>query len=241
MPHASSPRARLVHIALVVVALLPLRPLAAQSTLQQQLDVARLEARRDSFVVMLRGAPRGWQVLSAAPDSGGWMVGDAISIEGMVSQASRVRLDGTLHERSLRQEGTMAGKPMRIALDRKGARVTGTALTPSHPAGELAIDVAHTDGLFDDNAITPLLGAVRWREGLVLGVPVLASGKGTISNATLTVQGRETVTVPAGQFDAWRVEFSLDGGRMVAWVSAAAPYRVVRMQLGPAFEVQLVH
>lgn len=246
MPPAILSARTIRHLATAPLCLLLAAPLVAQSTQPAhvaqplRLDANRLVARRDSFAVVMRGATRGWQVLSAMPEDGGWTVSDAIAIEGMVSQASRVHLDAALGELSLRQEGTMGGKPMRITLDRRGARVTGTALTPTHPAGELAIDVEHVAGLLDDNALTPLLAAVPWSDGLVATVPVLSSGKGTISQATLTTLAREQVTVPAGQFDAWKVQVALAGATIVAHVTAGAPYRVVRMQLGPAFEVQLV-
>lgn len=208
--------------------------------LRDHLDASRLEARRDSFVVVMQGAPRGWQVLSVARNGAGWSLGDAVTIDGMVSQSSTIRLDARLDEMSLRQEGVMMGKPMRIALDVSGGRVTGTALTPSNPGGELAIDVPHADGLLDDNAVTSLLAVVRWRDTLDIAFPVLASGKGTVSQFTVRTLGKETVTVPAGQFDTWRVEVRMERSRMIANVTSAAPYRIVRLSNGPAFEMQLV-
>ncbi|HYW30969.1 MAG TPA: hypothetical protein VE869_05625 [Gemmatimonas sp.] len=209
------------------------------SPLRDHLDGSRLAARRDSFVVVIQGAPRGWQVLSVAREGDGWTLGDAVAIDGMVSQASTMRFDARLDELSLRQEGVMMGKPMRITLDAAGGRVKGTALTPSNPAGELAIDVPHTDGLVDDNAVASLLAIVHWREGLQIAFPVLASGTGTVSQFTLRTLGKETVSVPAGQFDTWQVELRMNRARMVANITTAAPYRVVRMSSGPAFEMQL--
>lgn len=213
---------------------------SAPSPLREHLDPSRLQARRDSFVVVLQGAPRGWQILSVAREGAGWTLGDAVTIEGMVSQASTVRLDAQLNETSLRQSGLMMGKPMRIALDVGNGRVTGTALTPTNPSGELAIDVPHTDGLLDDNAVASLLSAVRWRDGFEIAFPVLASGKGTVSPFTLRAVGKETISVPAGQFETWRVELQMNNTRMIANVTTTAPYRTVRMSNGPAFEMQLV-
>lgn len=217
--------------------------LEAQPTpqpLRDHVDAARLQARRDSFVVIMRGTPRGWQVISTARDGAGWMLGDALSIEGMVSQSSVIRLDANLDETSLRQEGTMMGKPMRIALDARGTRVTGEALTPSNPSGILNIDAARAPGLVDDNAVTPLLAFVRWRDGFAASFPVLLSGKGTADEFSTRVLGAEQVTVPAGQFDTWRVELRMSQSRMIANITTAAPYRIVRMSNGPMFEMQLV-
>ena len=134
----------------------------------------------------------------------------------------------------------MMGKPMRITLDVSGLRVTGVALTPINPSGELAIDAARTPGLIDDNAVTPLLAFVRWRDGFAASFPVLLSGKGTVTDFSVRTLGLEHVTIPAGQFDTWRVELQMGQARMVANVTTAAPYRIVRMSNGPAFEMQLI-
>lgn len=213
---------------------------AVRSVLHEHLDHTRLSVRRDSFVVLVQGAPRGWQVLAAEREGADWLLVDAVTIEGMVSQSSTVRVDAQLNELSLRQQGTMMGKPMRIALDVTDDRVRGTALTPTNPDGELTIDVPHQPGLLDDNAVTSLLPAVRWQDGLQVTFPVLASGKGTISPFILRALGRETVSVPAGQFETWRVELQMDRARVIANVTTEAPYRVVRISNGPAFEMQLV-
>ena len=213
---------------------------SAPTPLRDHLDPCRLQVRRDSFIVVIRGAPRGWQVLSTARDGAGWLLGDTLSIAGMVSQSSVIRFDSGLDETSLRQEGTMMGKPMRITLDVSGLRVTGVALTPINPSGELAIDAARTPGLIDDNAVTPLLAFVRWRDGFAASFPVLLSGKGTVTDFSVRTLGLEQVTIPAGQFDTWRVELQMGQARMVANVTTAAPYRIVRMSNGPAFEMQLI-
>lgn len=215
--------------------------LTAQATpLREFLDLTRFRAASDSFVVLLRGEAKGWQKLSSTADGASWTVGDALAITGMGTQSSSIRLDARLEQQALRQEGMMMGKPMKITLDWHDGRITGRALTPSHPAGELAIDVAQVPGLVDDNAVTPLLAYVRWREGLDFTFPVIASGKGTLSAFAVKVLDSERVTVPAGEFDTWRIQLTMDRSRMIANVTKSAPYRVVRMSNGPMFEVQLV-
>ena len=61
---------------------------------------------------------------------------------GMVTHSSRIRLDARLEQQALRQKGVRIGKPMKILLDWRDGRITGRALTSTHPTGELAIDVA---------------------------------------------------------------------------------------------------
>ncbi|MFW5927337.1 MAG: DUF3108 domain-containing protein, partial [Wenzhouxiangella sp.] len=49
----------------------------------------------------------------------------------------------------------------------------------------------------------------------------------------LDVDGRETVNVPAGEFEAWRIDLSAlddEGGDLTLWVSADAPRKVLRAE-----------
>lgn len=229
------------HFPTLVMAVVLAAPLQAQSTLREAIDKSRLRAGTDSFVVMLQGKAKGWQRLTMARDGKGWQVGDAITIDSMVTQGSVVRFDADLHERSLRQEGVMMGRPMKISLDWQDGRVKGTAMTPSSgPTGSTTIDTVTLAGTIDDNAVAPLLAVVRWRDSLEFSFPVLSSGKGTVSQQQLKVVGSEQTTVPAGVFDTWKIELRAERSLMVANVTKVAPYRVVRMRNGPAFEMQLL-
>jgi hypothetical protein len=214
--------------------------LPAQTRLAEVLDPARLSPARDSFVVMLQGQPRGWQRLVRTPQGTGWQLEDAISVTDMVTQGSVMRFDRRLAQLSLRQEGVMSGKPMQIALDYANGRVKGTANTPSNPSGAIAIDTAVAAGMVDDNAVLPLLVAVRWRDSLAVAVPMLTSGKGTIETTQLRVMGTDRTTVPAGTFDTWQVEMTMGRSRSQVFITRDAPYRIVRVRLGPQFEMQLL-
>jgi hypothetical protein len=216
------------------------QPAPTETTLREQIDASRLRIGRDSFVVMLRGAASGWQRLIGARDGSVWIGGDAIDMPGIVQQQSVFRMDAALHELSIRQEGTMQDKPMKISLDFAAGRVKGSALTPSGGVTTLAIDTTVTVGTIDDNAVMPLLPAVRWRDSLALSFPVIASGKGTTSAWTLRVLGADTTTVPAGHFSTWRFEMRAGRSRTEVHVTRSAPYRVVRIRNGPVFEMLLL-
>lgn len=231
-----------LYFALTACAVVGASSLSAQATtMREHLDPARLRSARDSFVVMLQGKPRGWQRLTVERTAAGWQVGDAITIDSMVSQASVITLSSSLDEQSLRQEGVMRGRNMKISLDFTDGRVRGSAMTPaSGPTGATAIDTSVAAGTIDDNAVTPLLAAVRYRDSLDITFPVLSSGKGTISQHRLRVVGSESVTVPAGQFDTWRVEMRAERSVVFANVTRSAPYRIVKLSNGPAFEMLLL-
>jgi hypothetical protein len=72
-------------------------------------------------------------------------------------------------------------------------------------------------------------------------VPVLSSGKGTVSEYRLRVLQADTVTVPAGHFDVWRIEQQAERSVVTLFVTRAAPYRLVRMQQnGTPLDIVLV-
>ena len=239
------------HLAIPVVALIaPLlagpvdglsdRQQPASGSLQSHLDTARLRSVRDSFAIYLQGKESGWQRLTATRTGSQWHVGDAVSLTGIVNQESVVTFDDALHELSLRQSGEMQAQPMEISLDMASGRVKGIARTPASASGPLAIDTAFTATTVDDNAVMPLMVGVHWRDSLSLSFPVLASGKGTTENWSVTVLGRDTTTVPAGHFETWRVEMKSGRNRSIFHVTRNAPYRMVRIANGPMFEMQLV-
>jgi hypothetical protein len=232
-------RTRPILVAALLFSLSP-RHGNAQARLTDVLDPARLTAARDSFVILLQGQPAGWQRLVRTRLADGWQLEDALSMPAMVTQGSVMTFDRRLTQRTLRQEGVMQGRPMKISLDYAGGRASGRALTPSNPSGEIAIDTVISAGTVDDNAVLPLLVAVRWRDSLTIATPMLTSGKGTIENTQLRVIAPDRVTVPAGTFDTWRVEMKMGRSTSLVDITRDAPYRIVRVRLGPQFEMQLL-
>lgn len=217
------------------------RPLSAQSTVREAMDVARLRVARDSFVVMLQGKPRGFQRLTVSRTATGWQFGDAVTIDSMVTQSSVAEFDQRLQEISLTQAGDMTGRRMAIDLRFAAGRVRGRSMTPvSGPTGAIDIDTVIADGIPDDNAVLPMMAAIRWRDGLSFTAPVFSSGRGTITEYSFRVVGPESVTVPAGQFQTWRIEQRAQRSVTFVNVTTTQPYRIIRVSNGPVFEMLLV-
>lgn len=217
---------------------------AAQSSWRDHIDSTRVRASVDSFVVLMADREIGWQTLGWHHDPAGarswatlwgedaqpantWVFADEVALQG-VRQRSEIRFDASFVETGLRQQGLVGTQPMRIQLDRSGGQFIGSALTPSGGANAVAVRTPVAADAIDDNALTPLLPLIAWREGLVVTMPVLSSGRGTIETHTASVITARTVTVRAGTFEVWHVAIS--GGRYVldADVTRSAPYRVVR-------------
>lgn len=160
-----------------------------------------------------------------------------------MEQTTSVELGPDLSPRSVRQEGRALGIDTEIRVDYAGGRATGRARTPTREGTveEREIDVAVPPGVVDDNTLHSLLPALEWGPGAAWVVPVLASGKGTVVASTLRVTGIETVEVPAGTFEAYRVVLERKDGPTAFWVSTGSPRRVVKVaSLAAPFEAVLV-
>jgi hypothetical protein len=62
-----------------------------------------------------------------------------------------------------------------------------------------------------------------------------------VNQATIQVIGKERVTVPAGVFETWKLEFRSGDARQEAWVTVEPPHLLVRYDNGPQlFELTAV-
>ncbi|MBL0938454.1 MAG: hypothetical protein IBJ03_06155 [Gemmatimonadaceae bacterium] len=199
--------------------------------LHTYLDASRVVATRDSFVIMANGRVAGSQRYEIAKLPKGWRFIDAVTLGTDVEQQSHIETDAQLREITLEQKGRMRNQPMAISLKMTGGRVQGLSQTPTSGPNGMAVNTEAPDGVVDDNAVVPLLWAMRWREGLDIRFPVISSGKGDVSTYRLRVIGADTTTVPMGHFNTWRAELEAERFAMVLHVTRDAPHRMVRISI----------
>jgi zinc protease len=206
-------------------------------------NLARLVPRSDSLAIMLQGKPFGFQLSRLARTDSGFTYTETTQIGTMMDQATTLTLDASGAMRAVRQTGSTQGKPTSIEVSYAGNRAKGTASVPG-PDGALkaiTIDTAIVAGTLDDNAIQAMLPALPYAAGARWTFPVFASGQGSITQMTLAVTGKESVTVPAGTFEAWRVELTGGPAPVTFFVSTATPYRMVKTTVaGTPIEFHLV-
>jgi hypothetical protein len=205
------------------------------------LDVARLVARRDSFVVRVGGNPLGYSVDAAERTGDGWTFrGDASIAGGMVKQSSTLTTDARLTPRKLSQSGAVQGQAAAADVTFANGRATGTASRPS-PQGvqPVTVDAAVPAGAVDQNGLLAVVTALPWAAGTTRTVSAFSSGRNAVTPLTLTVSGTESVTVPAGTFQTYRVDQTGGEAPTSYFVTTAAPYRVVRV-LTQGGQVELV-
>ncbi|MGH7529932.1 MAG: M16 family metallopeptidase, partial [Gemmatimonadales bacterium] len=207
-------------------------------------DRRQLVARRDSFTAVLQGNPFGHQVSELVPMGDSLVYRETTSLGPIVQQQTTVVFDApTLAMRRTTQTGTVQNQRSEIALTYASGRVTGSASVPQ-PGGTpkaLAIDTTVVPGTIDDNVVSLLLPALPLAEGKTFSLNVFSSGEGVSKVLTIKVAGSENITVPAGTFDAYRLELSGMQLPIVMHVSKTTPRRVLRISpVGAPIVFQLV-
>lgn len=208
-------------------------PMTPNDFALKALDVnaGALVARSDSFAVILQGNAVGSQVSKLEKVAGGWKYTESLVIAmAGIQQSTILTFSDALEMQEVHQTGTQGGQASKIDVSYAGGRAKGSATTPSQTGPKtVAVDAEMPKGAIDDNAIQPMVGAMKWSAGAKNPVAAFQSGKGTLAQLTLTVVGEEKVKVAAGEFDAWKVEMTGGEAPITLFVTKAAPYRVIKL------------
>ena len=214
----------------------PIEPSALTVAAQSlPVDIAKLVARTDSFTILVQGNPFGFQKSTLTKTADGYLYVEESQIGPIMSQKTEVALSGTGETRTVAQSGKVQGQDMKIDVTVADGRAKGSATTPG-PQGmkTVQVDTEVPAGIVDDNGVTALIPALPWAAGASWSFPVLASGDGTVKTYTLEVTGTESVTVPAGSFETYKV--SMSGGQqpVTLFITTEAPHRVVKITVAGA-------
>jgi zinc protease len=186
----------------------------------------------DSLVVLAEGKAVGLQVTSVTASGDSLTYVEETALGTTLSQTTRVVFDTTGVMRRVDQSGKVQGQETRIQLTYQEGRVRGSAMlaTTAGPR-QLTIDTAASAAVVDDNAIQALLPYLHYELNTRWALQVFASGEGRIRPMTLTVADLSRISVPAGEFDCYRVD--LEGGpqRLSYYVTSGMPRRVVRIEI----------
>ncbi len=212
------------------VGLLACAVLAAPLHAQSPINFLALEARRDSFAVTVQGNVLGFQRTIVERTESGFRITDDVVIGTIMTQRTEIDLapDGAM--RWTQQTGRVRGQDTRIDIMYAGGRAKGTAMTPSATGGQtITFDTTLAPGTIDDNLITVLLPVFAWSPGATFTVPVFLSGKGEVHPLTLSAKVTESLTVPAGTFEVYRVEILGGSAPVAMYVTTTAPHRLIKV------------
>lgn len=208
------------------------------------LNLDRLVARRDSFAIRVQGNDFGHQVNSLERTAEGFTYRESVRIATFVEQDTEVLIGADGSFRSGTQRGKVQGAESTVDLTVASGRITGRVVvpeTPMGPARTVDVDTTFAPGTQESNTLGALLPALPWAAGANWSFPVFNPTESTIGTVTIAVTGTETVEVPAGSFEVYRVEMASEGTVMTLFVTTAAPHTVVKMApVGQPVEFVLV-
>jgi hypothetical protein len=93
---------------------------------------------------------------------------------------------------------------------------------------------------YDNDSSLFLWRTIDFHEGYAASYVTIITNRRSRQNVDLKVTGRESVTVPAGQFQAWRLEIKTANANQVAWIADTPARTLVKYDNdnGLIFELQ---
>jgi hypothetical protein len=86
-------------------------------------------------------------------------------------------------------------------------------------------------GYYDDESLLWLVRGIDLSEGYEASYQNVSAGTGQTFRVDLVVEGQEQVSVPAGEFTAWRVRVRTAAVTQFAWIEVDQPHRLVRARI----------
>ena len=206
-------------------------------------DMSKLKAGTDSFTIFVQGNPFGYQTAKLNRSATGWTYAEHTSIATFVQLNTVVTFTDGLVPVKATQSGKQGPLDVNINVTYADGRAKGTATAPqpNGTAKEIAVDAAVPPGTIDDNMISIVMPTLPWKNGASFKIPIFQSSKNTVSVATASVSGEETVKVPAGTFDAWKVDIAGLDAPITVWMEKAGDHRMLKQVLvGTPIEIQRV-
>ena len=161
---------------------------------------------------------------------------DATTIEqrlqlGAVAQHFLVKVDPqTLKPLASDQELTGSPNDFSLTATYADNKLTVTAKTPQGEKNA-TIDVAPDS--YDNNSLLTILRGLPFSAGNASSFTNVITANAAQVKSTATVAGQESVTVPAGTFDTYKVMLDFGGAQQqTMWYEVASPHRLIKYDNG---------
>lgn len=117
--------------------------------------------------------------------------------------------------------------------DQRVELMFGTGHVRGHYTGpeSMPIDIPLEEPVLDGGALVAAIQTLPLALEFTTTLRTLSLQNQAAVSLQLAVEAIETVTVPAGDFESWRVRLTPDtGGASVVWIERAPPHRVIRTE-----------
>ena len=208
------------------------------------LDQTQFTAHTDSSRVIIQGSPLGFTVSEVRHPADSLVYTERSSVgNGAFDQRTTLLLDpGDGSVRRVDQTTTQQGQTTETHLIYAAGRVKGSsaALQPDGSVKRFEVDTALPAGTADENAVPFLVPALPLTAGRSLTLRFFTPSENAVKTLTFKVSGPEAVTVPAGTFQAYRIDVTGSRVPFTMYVSMEAQRRVLKTEfVGQPFVVEL--
>jgi hypothetical protein len=214
-------------------------PPAAQTAARTRFDIRALQPVELEYRVTAQGRPAGRSVSTLTREADGWK--RSVSLEfGPVRQTIDARWTAAWQPLTYaeRYAGSVAG---RVDARVENGMVVGDGVLPGSPPQSRTYRAATMPGTAWDQMEDAMLSTATLAPGDTLSIPVFNSSTGQVFPVAFRVGQRESVTVAAGTFEAFRVHADGGSSPLVMWLRVESPHLLVRQEVvGRPLVVELV-
>ncbi|CAN5170543.1 hypothetical protein BH23GEM4_BH23GEM4_16480 [soil metagenome] len=193
-------------------------------------SAAALKPMELTYQVLVQGNPFGTATNKLAQADGGW-VGTASLQLGPVSQQREVRFTSDLTPISSTATISQGPQQMSADLTFESGTVSGTAKLPEEMGGDKTFSENVPQGTIFAGMDEYAIAVADLAPGKTITIPVFNFQSGSVANATFNVAAAESVTVPAGTYQAYKIAFSQGEQSGTLWVRQEAPHITVKQEL----------
>lgn len=204
----------------------------------ESFHIARLRPYTAEYEILAQGNPVGTMSNTLAREGDGWkhtMTGSF----GPVQQTITGTWGPGWEPRSYVE--TYAGAfEGRAEVRVENGRFVGTGQMPPQAGGDKTFDAEAIAGAAFSQMEDAMLSTADLAEGKTIVIPVFNTSTGAVGPVTFAVGATESVTVPAGTFQAYRVSSTGGSAPMTIWLRADAPHVILKQEMvGQPLVVQL--
>jgi len=209
------------------------------------LDPAQFAAHTDSSRVVIQGSPMGFTVseIRRSPDSLVYAERSSLANGAFQQQTTLVLEPATGVVRQVDQVTAQQGQKVETHLTYAAGRVKGTSAAQQADGSvkRFDIDTALPPGTVDENAVPFVVPALPLAPGKTFALTFFTPSENAVKVLTFKVGGPETVTVPAGTFQGFRIDVTGSRVPFTMYVGTDALRRVLKTEfVGQPFLVELV-
>ena len=196
---------------------------------EERFDIARLRPAVLEYRFLAQGNPVGRSTATLSQDGAGWKSVTELSF-GAVQQTITARW-GAGWEPVDYVETYAGAFEGRAEVRAENGRFTGSATMPAQAGGNKTFDAAAVQGAAWSTMDEAMLSTADLAEGKTIVIPVFNTSTGAVGPVSFQVGAAESVTVPAGTFQAFRVSSTGGSSPVTLWLRADAPHVVVRQEV----------